>query len=77
MAREFYFDWLWNLQSSPQAIWPFAADTNRFNRDTGQPEVEMLDNLKGVKHLRMELPILKVEWEEEPFVLIRCSEDIS
>ncbi len=67
MAKEFYFDWKWELQSSPQAIWPFAADTNRFNRDTGQPEIEMLDNVKGTKHLRMKLPIIKVEWEEEPF----------
>ena len=67
MAREFYFDWHWELRSSPQAIWPFAADTNRFNRDTGQPEIEMLGNIKGVKHLRMKLPVIRVEWEEEPF----------
>ncbi len=67
MAQEFHFDWQWDLRSSPQAIWPFAADTNRFNRDTGQPEIELLDNLKGVKQLRMKLPILRVEWEEEPF----------
>jgi adenylate cyclase len=67
MTQEFYFDWYWDLESSPQAIWPFASDTNRFNRDTGQPEIEMLDNMKGVKHARMKLPILQVEWEEEPF----------
>ncbi|HKG53492.1 MAG TPA: DUF5939 domain-containing protein [Anaerolineales bacterium] len=67
MAQEFYFDWHWDLQSSPEAIWPLASDTNRFNRDTGQPEIEMLDNVKGTKHLRMKLPIIKVEWEEEPF----------
>ena len=67
MTREFYFSWQWDLRSSPEAIWPFAADTNRFNRDTGQPEIEMLDNVKGTKHLRMKLPIIKVEWEEEPF----------
>jgi class 3 adenylate cyclase len=67
MAREFYFDWRWDLRSSPQALWPLASDTNRFNRDTGQPEIEMLDNVKGVKHLRMKLPIIRVEWEEEPF----------
>jgi len=67
MTQEFYFDWQWDLQSSPQAIWPFAADTNRFNRDTGQPEIEMLDNVKGVKQVRMKLPIIRVEWEEEPF----------
>jgi len=67
MTQEFYFDWHWDLQSPPEAIWPLASDTNRFNRDTGQPEVEMLDNVKGTKHLRMKLPIIKVEWEEEPF----------
>ncbi|HEX9385437.1 MAG TPA: DUF5939 domain-containing protein [Anaerolineales bacterium] len=67
MAQDFYFDWHWDLQSPPEAIWPLASDTNRFNRDTGQPEVEMLDNVKGTKHLRMKLPVLKVEWEEEPF----------
>ena len=67
MTREFYFSWQWDLRSTPEAIWPFAADTNRFNRDTGQPEVEMLDNVKGIKHLRMKLPIIRVEWEEEPF----------
>jgi class 3 adenylate cyclase len=67
MTQEFYFDWYWDLQSSPQAIWPFASDTNRFNRDTGQPEIEMLDNVKGVKHVRMKLPVIRVEWEEEPF----------
>jgi class 3 adenylate cyclase len=67
MAPEFYFDWHWDLKSSPEGIWPLASDTNRFNRDTGQPKVEMLDNVKGTKHLRMRLPIIKVEWEEEPF----------
>ena len=67
MTREFYFDWHWDLESSPQAIWPLASNTNRFNRDTGQPEIELLDNVKGVKHTRMKLPILRVEWQEEPF----------
>ena len=67
MPKEFHFSWQWDLRSSPEAIWPFAADTNRFNRDTGQPEVEMLSNVKGTKQMRMKLPILRVEWEEEPF----------
>lgn len=67
MAQEFHFSWQWDLKSAPEAIWGLAADTNRFNRDTGQPEVEMLGNVKGTKRLRMKLPILRVEWEEEPF----------
>lgn len=67
MPQEFTFNWQWDLKSSPEAIWPLAADTNRFNRDTGQPEVELLSNVKGTKLARMKLPILRVEWEEEPF----------
>jgi len=67
MTQEFYFDWYWDLESSPQAIWPLASDTNRFNRDTGQPAIEMLANVKGVKQVRMKLPVIRVEWEEEPF----------
>jgi len=67
MTKEFPYSWQWDLESPPEAIWPFAADTNRFNRDTGQPEVDVLSNIKGQKQMRMRLPILRVEWEEEPF----------
>ena len=67
MAKEFHFSWQWDLQSAPEAIWQYAADTNRFNRDTGQPEVEMLSNVMGTKKLHMKLPVIRVEWEEEPF----------
>lgn len=67
MAKEFTFNWQWDIKSSPEAIWSLAADTNRFNRDTGQPEVELLSNVKGTKRARMKLPIIRVEWEEEPF----------
>ena len=33
----------------------------------GQPEVEMLDNNKGTKYMRMKLPVIQVEWDEERF----------
>jgi class 3 adenylate cyclase len=67
MVQTFHFSWQWDLKSAPEAIWEFAADTNRFNRDMGQPEVEMLGNVMGTKKLRMKLPIIRVEWDEEPF----------
>jgi adenylate cyclase len=67
MAKEYHFTWQWDLKSSPEAIWPFAADTNRFNRDTGQPKVQVLSSVGGVKQMRMRLPLLQVEWEEKPF----------
>ena len=67
MAKEFHFRWQWDIKSSPEAIWPLASDTNRFNRDTWQPEVEVIDNVMGTKHVRMQIPVIRVEWEEEPF----------
>ena len=67
MTKEFHFTWQWDLKSSPEAIWPYAADTNRFNRDTGQPKVKVMSNVKGVKQMHMRLPLLWVEWEEKPF----------
>ncbi len=67
MAKEFYFSWQWKLRSTPDALWTLVSDTNRFNRDTGQPEVEMLSNMMGTKKLRMKIPVLRIEWDEEPF----------
>ncbi|WP_420632229.1 adenylate/guanylate cyclase domain-containing protein [Candidatus Leptofilum sp.] len=67
----FYYRWEWQLQSTPEAFWPFFADTNRLNRDTGifpvaelppQPE----DIGTGRRRLRFQLPI-PFSWVEEPF----------
>ena len=40
---EFHYKWEWWLRSSPERLWPFVADTNRFNRDTGLPGVRTDD----------------------------------
>ncbi len=39
-GRELQYRWEWRLKSSPQALWPLVADTNRFNRDAGIPPLE-------------------------------------
>ncbi len=67
MTKELHFTWHWDLQASPEELWPLASDTNRFNKDSGQPEVETLGNVMGTKRLRMKLPVIRIEWEEEPF----------
>jgi hypothetical protein len=41
---EFHYEWEWWLRSSPERLWPFVADTNRFNRDTGLPGVRRADD---------------------------------
>jgi class 3 adenylate cyclase len=72
--REFHYRWEHELESSPEELWPLVADTNRFNRDTGVPEVEV-DRQAGVsgarKRLRLFLMGLAVEWTEQPFEWIR------
>lgn len=73
---EFHYRWEWEFQSSPEALWPFVSDTNRFNRDTGLPSLELppendhrLHNARRrLRFLRLGVP---VEWEEEPFEWVR------
>ena len=67
MAREYHFQWQWDLISTPEALWPFISDTNRFNRDTGLPSVQLLGIENGVRHLRFHFPLPFIEWDEEPF----------
>lgn len=67
--REFYYRWEWKFQSSPEALWPLASDTNRFNMDTGLPPIAVLPPKTGgyFQHLSFNLLGTAVEWEEEPF----------
>ncbi|MCP4356500.1 MAG: adenylate/guanylate cyclase domain-containing protein [Chloroflexi bacterium] len=73
--QELTYHWKWDLQSSPQALWPFFADTNRLNRDTGLSPVEEMERLpeeysnNARHHLRYHTPIpfVHLDFEEEPF----------
>lgn len=67
MAREFHYTWEWDLRSSPETLWPFVSDTNRFNRDTGLPPIRLLNIEKGVRHVCFHFPLTFIEWDEEPF----------
>lgn len=76
MPRELHYHWEYDLKASPEKLWPFVADTNRFNRDTGVPSVapaktarERLRNAR--QRLRLSLYGMAVEWEEQPFEWIK------
>ena len=74
--REFHYRWEYDLKASPEQLWPFVADTNRFNRDTGVPEVKVQSVDKrakpeGIRRLSLSRFGVRVEWEEEPFEWIR------
>lgn len=74
-THEFHYRWEWQLQSTPEALWPFVSDTNRFNRDTGVPSLEQpadderLPNAR--RHLKLYRLGMPVEWYEEPFEWVR------
>lgn len=78
LMRDFHYRWEFDLESSPEQLWPLVADTNRFNRDTGVPSVQVLLNegkhLKNARRLmRLTTFGIPVEWEEQPFEWTRPS----
>ena len=76
--REQSYRWDYDLKASPEKLWPFVADTNRFNRDTGVPSVEPAktprQRLRNARQrLRLSIYGMAVEWEEQPFEWVRPS----
>jgi class 3 adenylate cyclase len=75
--REYHKRWEFDLKSSPERLWPFIADTNRFNRDTGVPQIQIeaadKQHRNARRNLRLSIYGLPVEWEEQPFEWVRPS----
>ena len=73
--REFHYRWKFDLKSSPEQLWPFVADTNRFNRDTGVPKIDVEKDQKrrpnARRKLRLSIYGMPVEWEEQPFEWVK------
>ncbi len=73
--REYHYRWKFDLKSSPERLWPFVADTNRFNRDTGVPKIDVEPGSKRLRNARRKVRLsiygLPVEWEEQPFQWVR------
>jgi class 3 adenylate cyclase len=74
--REYHKRWEFDLKSNPERLWSFIADTNRFNRDTGVPQIEVESADKSHRRnarrkVRLSLYGLPVEWEEQPFEWVK------
>lgn len=72
--RSHHSRWEFDLKSSPEDLWPFVADTNRFNRDTGVPKIEIEEGKRlpnARRKIRLSIYGLPVEWEEQPFEWVR------
>lgn len=72
MYPERYYDVHVDLKSSPAELWPFAADTARFNFDSGLPPVTEITDAPdiplGMRRLQFYMyGISKWVWDEEPF----------
>src|SRR5688500_8155819 len=50
---EIKYQWDWDLQSSPEDLWPLVSDTNRFDRDAGLPRLTRLDANKRLGNARL------------------------
>jgi class 3 adenylate cyclase len=71
-ARELHYRWEWDLQASPEELWPLVADTDRFNRDAGVPALEEgAIGPNARRRLALSKLGLRIEWEEEPFEWVR------
>jgi class 3 adenylate cyclase len=72
-VKDYVYRWEWRLESSPEALWPLVADTNRFNRDAGVPSLEVgeADSASGRRRLGFRRFGVAVEWDEEPFEWVR------
>lgn len=73
--RDYHYRWAFDFRASPEKIWPFVADTNRFNRDTGLPKLyidaadEQMRNAR--RRVRFSIYGMPVEWEEQPFEWVK------
>jgi adenylate cyclase len=73
--KEFHYRWTYDLKSTPEKLWPFVADTNRFNRDTNVPTIEVERPRRRLRNARRRARLtvfgMPVEWEEQPFEWVR------
>ncbi|GAB4580408.1 MAG: hypothetical protein Fur0022_31490 [Anaerolineales bacterium] len=69
--KEFHYKWEWDLQSTPENLWPLVADTNRFDRDSGTPNLKILNKDRAMPNAGVRAQFRKYlflfEYEQEAF----------
>ena len=65
------FDWRWDLESTPRALWPLVSNTERFNRAIGLSAVQFRDQADpegcSTKSGRLRRAGMEFTWREHPF----------
>lgn len=66
---EFHFRWQWQVEATPEQLWPLFADTNRFNHDSGLNTTTPLHPPKAnaYRTMRMMMYGMALNFEEQPF----------
>ena len=70
-SKHVHVDLQWDLQSTPEELWPFVANTDRLNRAIGLPAVKYrteIDAEKGPRRFGSFAMLgMTISWEEHPF----------
>jgi serine/threonine protein kinase/class 3 adenylate cyclase len=64
------FDWEWDLEASPRALWPHVSNTERVNRALGLPAPEFTARAApegGVERYARFHKVVPFAWREHPF----------
>ena len=65
------YRWQWQLKSTPEALWPYVADTHRFNQAVDLPVFHITETPLEIGGSRLTAQATRfgvsVEWEELPF----------
>lgn len=73
-----HLTWVWRLASSPEALWPFVANTQRFNRAVGVSPVAFTDEVgpdgAAVRSGEMRVMGMALRWREYPFEWVKNRE---
>jgi serine/threonine protein kinase/class 3 adenylate cyclase len=69
-ARVVRYDFVWEMESSPQQLWPYVSNTERLNRAAGLQAVQFSTQVQEERVKRfgqMREAGLMIGWEEHPF----------
>lgn len=72
-----HYRWEFFFKSSPDQIWPYIANTNRFDKDSGLPAYDLPESSSAAgltntrRQLRIKMYGIPLEWVEEPFEWVR------
>jgi adenylate cyclase len=65
--HEIHYRWEWQLRSTPEQLWPYVSDTQRFNRAAVGYRVQPgAASDEDIQHLRAHY-VIPLAWDEHPF----------